>query len=113
VTFTISNRWFSPTLKSIPFIHRLPGLSSVMAAMFGEIMAVFGDVMAVLGDVMAVLWRCSAMLWRCYAGVPRCYGGVRRCSAMLWRCSAMLWRDLDDALKGRALPHPWEGPSAG
>ena len=30
-------RWFSPTLKSIPFIHRLPGLSSVMAAMFGDI----------------------------------------------------------------------------
>ena len=53
-------RWFSQTLKSIPFIHRLPGLSSVMAAMFGEIMAVFGD-------VMAVLWRCSAMLWRCSA----------------------------------------------
>ncbi len=52
MTFTISNRWFSPTLKSIPFIHRLPGLSSVM---FGDVMAVFGDVMAVFGDVIAVL----------------------------------------------------------
>ena len=31
VTFTlISTRWFSPTLKSITFIHRLPGLSSVL-----------------------------------------------------------------------------------
>ena len=32
--FLISNHWFSPTLKSIPFIHRLPGLSSVM---FGDL----------------------------------------------------------------------------
>jgi len=33
VTFqqlSISNRWFSPTLSSITFIHRLPGLSSVL-----------------------------------------------------------------------------------
>jgi len=28
--YFFSNRWFSPTLKSIPFIHRLPGLSSAM-----------------------------------------------------------------------------------
>jgi len=26
----ISNRWFSPTLMSIPLIRRLPGLSSVL-----------------------------------------------------------------------------------
>jgi len=88
--FYISNRWFSPTLKSIPFIHRLPGLSSVMAAMFGcsamlwrcyGVRRCYGGVMAVFGDVMAVLW-CSAMLWRCYGVLWRCYGGVRRCSAM-------------------------------
>ena len=31
--FSISNHWYSPTLKSL-FIHRLPGLSSVM---FGDV----------------------------------------------------------------------------
>jgi len=55
--FSISNHWYSPTLKSL-FIHRLPGLSSVMfgdvMAVFGDVMAVFVDVMAVFGDVMAV-----------------------------------------------------------
>jgi len=50
--FSISNHWYSPTLKSL-FIHRLPGLSSVM----------FGDVRR----CSAMLWRCSAMLWRCSA----------------------------------------------
>ena len=35
-------RWFSQTLKSIPFIHRLPGLSSVMAAMFGDVWRDYG-----------------------------------------------------------------------
>jgi len=52
--FSISNHWYSPTLKSL-FIHRLPGLSSVM----------FGDVRrcsAMLGRCSAMLWRCSAML---------------------------------------------------
>jgi len=68
--YFFSNRWFSPTLKSIPFIHRLPGLSSTM---FGEVRrgsARFGDVI-----------RCSAM----FGDVRRCstmFGHVRRCSAM-------------------------------
>ncbi len=43
-----------PDSQVHPFIHRLPGLSSVMAAMFG----------------------CSAMLWRCYGGVRRDCGGT-------------------------------------
>ncbi len=51
-----------------------------------------GDVMAVFGDVMAVLWVFGEIM----AGPG--------CSARLWRAGY--------ALKN-ALPHPWEGPSAG
>jgi len=62
-----------PDSQVHPFIHRLPGLSSVMAAMFG----------------------CSAMLWRCYGGVRRCYGGVRRwyggVMAVFGEVMAVLW----------------------
>jgi hypothetical protein len=43
-------------------------------------------------------------------GDVRVFGDVM---AVLWRCSARLWRDLDVRPEGRALPHPWEGPSAG
>jgi len=79
--YFFSNRWFSPTLKSIPFIHRLPGLSSTM---FGEVRR--GS--AMLSDVQ----RCSAM----FDDVQRCsamFDDVRRCSAMfgdIIRCSAIL-----------------------
>jgi len=83
---------------------------------------------------MAAMFGCSAMLWRCYGGVWRCYGSVRRCYGgvmavlwrcyggvrrdyggtwMLWRCSAMIMAGPGRRPEGRALPHPWEGPSAG
>ena len=79
--YFFSNRWFSPTLKSIPFIHRLPGLSSAMFDDGRRCSTMFGDVR-----------RCSAM----FDDVRRCstmFGDVRRCSARFGdviRCSAIL-----------------------
>jgi len=63
-----------------------------------------------VGDVMAVLWR-SAMLWRCSAMLWRCYGGVRRDYGGTWMFGEIMagWIRPEE----RALPHPWEGPSAG
>ncbi len=70
-------------------------------------MAVFGGVMAVFGEIMAGP-GCSARLWR-DLDVRRDYGGTW----MLWRCSAMIMAGPGRRPEGRALPHPWEGPSAG
>ncbi len=118
--YFFSNRWFSPTLKSIPFIHRLPGLSSAMfddgrrcSTMFGDVRrcsAMFDDVRrcsAMFDDVR----RCSTMFGEVRRGsarfgdVIRCsamFGDVRRCSTMFGdvrRCSAM----FDDVRRCSAM----------
>jgi len=67
--------WFSPTLKSIPFIHRLPGLSSVM---FGDVRrwsVMFDDVrrsslVDQLHNVTHLVWT-SSQCWHHCLKLPR------------------------------------------